>query len=193
MEHMMTSDTYIDRNLLTAPLDLEVDRRMERLRVLGLGTKPDSEFDAVAARLAEIAGAPYAMVNFVGRSEQYFAGLYAHGAGNVGALDAAQTAARATPGRIMARDHGYCPHVVVRRKALILGDVCDYPRFAGNPVVDEIGIRAYMGVPLIEEMTDIALGTICVVATEPRPWGRPELQVMKSMAEETMRLIQRRR
>jgi GAF domain len=192
MEHLMTSDIHIDRNLLTAPLDLEIERRMERLRVLGLGNKPDPEFDMVAARLAEITGAPYAMVNFIG-NKQFLAGLYAPGAGNVGTLDAALSAARVTPGRAIARDHGYCPHVIVRRKALILGDVCDYPRFAGNPVVDEIGIRAYMGVPLIEEATDIALGTVCVVATEPRPWGRPELQIMKSMANETMRLIQRRR
>jgi GAF domain-containing protein len=188
----MTTDIPIDRNLLTAPHDPEVTRRMERLRALGLGNTPDPEFDAVAARLAEMGGAPYAMVNFIGESEQYFAGLYAPGTANAGALEAAQIAAHASPGRVMARDHGYCPHVVVRRKALILGDVCDYPRFAGNPVVDEIGIRAYMGVPLIEETTDTALGTICAVATEPRPWGRPELHAMKSLAAEVMLLIRRR-
>lgn len=189
----MTTEIHIDHNLLTAPLDLEVERRLERFRVLELGNKPDPEFDAVAARLAEIVGAPYAMVNFIGKHEQYLAGLYTASVSNVGALDAVQRAARRIPGRVIGREYGYCPHVVVRRKALILGDVCDYPRFAGNPVVDEIGTRAYMGVPLIEEATNIALGTICVVATEPRPWGRPELQIMKSMAHETMRLIQRRR
>jgi GAF domain-containing protein len=186
----MISD--FDRNLLTAPLDPEVERRTERLRVLGLGTQPDPKLDAAASRIAGMAGAPYAMVNFIGESEQYFAGLYAPGSSGTGALAAAQAAAHASPGRVMARDHGYCPHVVVRRKALILGDVCDYPRFAGNPVVDEIGIRAYMGVPLIEEETDTALGTICAVATEPRPWGRAELNALKSMAAEVMQLIRNR-
>lgn len=189
----MIGDLPIDRNLLTAPLDPEIERRTERLHVLGLGTQPDPEFDEVAARLAEIAGAPYAMVNFISEREQYFAGLYAPSTSRSGALEAAQTAANASPGRVMGRDHGYCPHVVVRRKALVLGDVCDYPRFAGNPVVDEIGIRAYMGVPLIEEDTDTALGTICAVALEPRPWGRPELHAMKSLADDVMRLIQRRK
>lgn len=182
----------LDRNLLTAPLDPEVERRTERLRALGLGTRPDPEFDAAAAKIAEMAGAPYAMVNFIREDEQYFAGLYAPSTGSSGALAAAQTAAHASPGRVMARDHGYCPHVVVRRKALILGDVCDYPRFAGNPVVDEIGIRAYMGVPLIDEESDTALGTICAVATEPRPWGRDELHALKSLAAEVMQLIQNR-
>lgn len=51
------------------------------------------------------------------------------------------------PGRHMAREYGFCPHVVVRRKALVLEDVRDYPRFAGNPVVDEYGIRSYLGAP----------------------------------------------
>lgn len=189
----MNSDFSIDRNLLTEPMDPELQRRTERLRMLGLGTQPEPEFDAVAARIAEMGGAPYAMVNFISESEQYFAGLYTPGSSSDGALEAAQTAAQASPGRVMARDHGYCPHVVVRRKALILGDVCDYPRFAGNPVVDEIGIRAYMGVPLIEEETDTALGTICAVASEPRPWGRPELHALKTMAAEVMQLIRRRR
>ena len=182
-----------DRNLLTAPLDPDAELRTERLRVLGLGTQPDPQFDAAASKIAEMAGAPYAMVNFIRESDQYFAGLYAPSAPSGGALAAAQTAAHASPGRIMARDHGYCPHVVVRRKALILGDVCDYPRFAGNPVVDEIGIRAYMGVPLLDEETDTALGTICAVATEPRPWGRAELHALKSLAAEVMQLIQSRK
>jgi GAF domain-containing protein len=188
----MINDLPLDRNLLTAPLDPELARRTERLRALGLGTQPEPEFDALASRIADMAGAPYAMVNFISEREQYFAGLYAPSSSGTGALDAAQAASNASPGRVMARDHGYCPHVVVRRKALILGDVCDYPRFAGNPVVDEIGIRAYMGVPLIDEETDTALGTICAVATEPRPWGRPELYTLKSMADEVMQLIRRR-
>ena len=187
----MITDLPSDRNLMTAPLDPEIDRRTERLQALGL-IQPDPELDAVAARVAELAGAPYAMINFITESQNYFGGLYTPGTSRSGALEAAQTATHASPGRSMGRDYGYCPHVVVRRKALILGDVCDYPRFAGNPIVDEIGVRAYMGVPLIEEETDIALGTICAAAVEPRPWGRPELHAMKSLAAEVLRLIERR-
>ncbi|GAA3486790.1 hypothetical protein GCM10018987_08690 [Streptomyces cremeus] len=91
----------------------------------------------------------------------------------------------------MARDHGYCPHVVARRKALVLEDVCDYPRFAGNPVVDEIGIRSYLGAPLIDR-DGIALGAICVVDVKPRQWGREGLETIKAMAAELMTQIGRR-
>ncbi|MEU0066956.1 GAF domain-containing protein, partial [Streptomyces albidoflavus] len=93
--------------------------------------------------------------------------------------------------RHMARDHGYCPYVVVRRKALVLEDVCDFPRFAGNPVVDEIGIRSYLGAPLIDR-TGLALGTVCVVDTQPRPWGRAGLDTIKAMAAELAEQLQRR-
>ena len=89
--------------------------------------------------------------------------------------------ASAEPGRVMARDHGYCPHVVVRRKALVLEDVRDFPRFAGNSVVDEIGIHSYLGAPLIDR-TGTALGTICVVDPDPQPWGHEGLRFIKAMA-----------
>ncbi|MEU8235914.1 GAF domain-containing protein [Actinoplanes sp. NPDC048967] len=163
------------------PTDLEVPLRMRRLRELGLGEQPDPEFDDFARKLTEVTGAPYAMVNFISEDRQYFAGLHTVAKGDPSAA----------PGRVMDRDHGYCPHVVVRRKALVLDDVCDYPRFAGNPVVDEIGIRSYLGAPLIDR-TGTTLGTICVVDVEPRPWGRPGLETIKSMAAELITQIHRR-
>ncbi|MYX42409.1 GAF domain-containing protein, partial [Streptomyces sp. SID89] len=80
--------------------------------------------------------------------------------------------------------------VVVRRKALVLEDVRDYPRFAGNPVVDEYGIRSYLGAPLIDS-TRTVLGTVCVVAMEPRPWGREGLDAIKSAAAELAPRLER--
>lgn len=174
-------------HLLLTPVDREAPDRVRRLRALGFGDRPDAAFDAFAQRLAEVTGAPYSMVNFIDENRQFFAGLHTPGGAPAG-LDAA---ASADVGRYMARDHGFCPHVVVRRKALVLEDVCDYPRFAGNPVVDEIGIRSYLGAPLIDR-TGIALGTICVVDTEPRPWGRAGLGTIKSLAAELVEQIHRR-
>jgi GAF domain-containing protein len=189
----MTYDTYDATELRPlTPVDHEVPRRLVRLRELGLGARPEQDFDEFAQRLAQSTGAPYAMVNFISDSEQYFAGLYTPSSARVGASrQGGEAPASAEPGRTMSREHGYCPHVVVRRRALVLEDVCDYPRFAGNPVVDEIGIRSYLGAPLIDR-TGTALGTICVIDTEPRPWGRPGLETIKSMAAEVMELIHRR-
>ncbi|MFC8124502.1 GAF domain-containing protein [Streptomyces sp. NPDC057302] len=163
-------------NLLLTPVDKEAPNRVRRLRRLGIGLHPELAFDAFATRLAEVTGAPYSMVNFIDENQQFFAGLHTPDG---------------TAHRYMARDHGYCPHVIVRRKALVLEDVRDYPRFAGNPVVDEIGIRSYLGAPLIDR-TGIALGTVCVVDVEPRPWGRAGLETIKAMAAELIEQIHRR-
>lgn len=168
---------------LLTPVDHEAPKRAIRLRELGLGQGPDAEFDAFARELAEAARAlsgtdmpPFAMVNFV-TDRQYLAGLYTPGTAEMG--------------REVPLDHGYCPHVVVRRKALVLDDVCDYPRFAGNPVVDKLGIRTYVGAPLIDH-TGTTLGTICVVDSEPRPWGHPGLNLIKERAADLMQRIDRR-
>ncbi|WP_052850661.1 GAF domain-containing protein [Streptomyces avicenniae] len=155
--------------LLLTPDDPDAPARAERLRELGVGGAPDPAFDAAARDLARLAGTPFALVNFIGEREQFFAGLYA--------------APGEGTGRTMPRDRGFCPYVVVRRKALVLDDVGDYPRFAGNPLVDEEGIRSYLGAPLLDA-DGRALGTVCVLDRLPRPWGRAGLESIKAAAAE---------
>ncbi|WP_406839788.1 GAF domain-containing protein [Streptomyces sp. AHU1] len=178
--------------LLLTPQDKDAPARVRRLRGLGLGERSEPALDAFADRLAHVASVPYSMVNFIDERQQFFAGLHTPdgGARGVGPLaDAAGNEFELS--RYMARDHGFCPHVVVRRKALVLEDVCDYPRFAGNPVVDGFGVRSYLGAPLLDR-SGIALGTICVVDTEPRPWGRAGLETIKALAAELTGQLERR-
>ncbi|MGW0209109.1 GAF domain-containing protein [Streptomyces sp. NPDC003233] len=95
------------------------------------------------------------------------------------------------PGRVMPRDidMGICPHVVKRRRALVLEDIRDFPRFAGNPVVDAIGVHSYLGAPLMDS-TGVVLGTICVVDQDPHPWGHTGLETIKAMAAELVERIE---
>ncbi|WP_251076455.1 GAF domain-containing protein [Streptomyces sp. NBC_01525] len=176
-----------NRHLLRTPVDTEAPRRAARLRELGIGDAPVPAFDTYAHEVARALRAPYGVVNLLDEDRQYLAGLYTPPRGRV------PGAPRARGGdlRVIARDHGYCPHVVVRRKALVLEDVRDYPRFAGNPVVDESGIRAYLGAPLIDR-TGLALGTVCVVDLEPRRWGREGLETIKKAATDLVARIHRR-
>ncbi|WP_129843312.1 GAF domain-containing protein [Streptomyces sp. RFCAC02] len=165
--------------LLLTPDDPDAPARAARLRELGIGAESRPEFDTVARDLARLTGTPLAMVNLVGERRQFFAGLYAApGTGKC---------------RTMARDHGFCPHVVARRRALALDDVTHYPRFAGNPLVDEAGIRAYLGAPLLDG-EGMALGTLCVMDHLPRSWGRAGVGAIKAAADEVAgRLLARPR
>ncbi|MEU0633754.1 GAF domain-containing protein [Streptomyces sp. NPDC005989] len=180
--------------MLLTPVDGDALVRTQRLRTLGLGERPDASFDnfdAFADRVAEVTEVPFSMVSFIDGNRQFFAGLHTPDGAHKGSDLGAAAAGSSRSGRYVALDRGYCPHVVVRRKALVLEDVCDYPRFAGNPVVDEIGIRSYLGAPLIDR-TGVALGAVCAVDTVPRPWGRAGLDTIKSLAMELVVHIDQR-
>ncbi|GJF23814.1 GAF domain-containing protein [Streptomyces sp. HO565] len=172
--------------LLLTPEDREAPARVRRLRRLGLAERPDPALDAVAAHLAVLVEAPYAMVNFLVEGGQFFAGL------RVPDVPPVRRGDGTSPefGRVQPRDHGFCPHVVVRRKALVLEDVRDYPRFAGNAVVDEFGIHSYLGAPLIDS-TGTVLGTVSAADVRPRTWGRAGLETVKSSAADLVRRIER--
>lgn len=170
-----------DSGLHLPSTDSDLGERVQLLEDLGLGS-PDEEFDAFATELAYDAGLPYAMVNLI-TSQQLFVGLHSPTDDDLPPV-----------GRTMPRNHGYCPEVIERKKALVLPDVFAHPRFAGNPVVDQIGIRTYAGAPLIHEPTGTVLGTVCVVGTTERPQstGQASLALIKSRRDELMRIIYRR-
>jgi GAF domain-containing protein len=168
-------------HLLLTPVDRDAPARVPRLRELGLGDRPEPELDAFAGRVAQALAAPYAGVNLLGEDRQFFAGLH----------HAPDAPASGYPARVLARDHGYCPHVVVRRRALVLEDVRDFARFAGNAVVDESGIRSYVGAPLTDR-DGIVLGTVCAVDLVPRKWGTEGLATVKALATELVALLEAR-
>lgn len=168
--------------LLLTPEDKEAPARTERLRRLGLGEHPEPALDVFAGRLAERTATPYAMVNLPDDKGQFYAGLHVPPARPDGAPHQV--------GRRLPRDHGYCPHVLVRRKALALEDVRDFPRFAGNAIVDGYGIHSYLGAPLIDS-TGTALGTVSVADVTPRTWGQEGLATIKRAAGELVVRLER--
>lgn len=170
----------------SGPPDDNGAARAERLRGLDVAHVPDAKFDALARRIAEKTGATAAMVNFIGDERQYFAGVY-----DKDNLAPGDPAFMSELGREMDLDRGFCVHVVARSKALVLDDIYSYPRFAGNPVVDEIGVRSYIGAPLIDDDGTV-LGTVCAIDPAPRSardntsWGQNGLAVIKSAADEVL-------
>lgn len=162
--------------------------RTRRLRSLGLNEpSADEAFDRFAHLAASITRAPIAMVNFINDERQMFRGLYIPpNSSEVAAEEGASWADRGIafdlPTRQMPMSHGFCPHVVAQRSPLALDDILAYPRFAGNPVVDELGVRAYLGAPLVDD-TNTVIGTVCVLDREPRQWGRERLRDIQHLAE----------
>lgn len=178
------------------PHDDDVQRRIARLRQLGLNDrKPDPELDDFARRLATAITDPtdegeriYAMVNVVLDDVQYFAGLFSSEGRVRAALDVGAATGVAEPSRTMDKDHGWCPHVLARRKALPLRDILAYPRYRGNPVQYKMGVRSYLGAPIIDYSADpegIPLATVCLISTRPHMWKEDkEIATINEMAAE---------
>ena len=157
----------------------EGEQRRRRLQVLGLNApEPEETFDRIARIAASLTQAPLAMVNFMTDERQMFRGMYVpkDGGGGEIAFDLSKLAREAPA------DYGFCPHVVAQGSQLALDDVFDYPRFKGNPLVNDIGVRAYLGTPL-RDHTGMILGTVCVADTEPRKWGRERMESMQQLTE----------
>ncbi|MFE9974026.1 GAF domain-containing protein [Streptomyces hirsutus] len=136
---------------------LELAQRYELLNRLGVPPVANEDFDDLARDMATQAGFLYGFVNLF-LEEQTFVGLHQPPADSGFVI----------VGRTMSRDHGWCPEVMARKKALPLHDVHASPRFSGNAVVDAVGIRSYFGAPLIHDSGTV-LGTVCVIDPEKRP------------------------
>ncbi|WP_069625387.1 GAF domain-containing protein [Streptomyces niveus] len=142
---------------LQAQQPTELAQRYELLERLGVSTAASEDFDDLARDMAEQAGFLYGFVNLL-LDEQTFVGLHQPPADS----------GHIMVGRTMNQDHGWCPEVVARKKALPLHDVHASPRFSGNHVVDAVGIRSYFGAPLIHDSGTV-LGTVCVIDPKERP------------------------
>ncbi|MFC7344877.1 GAF domain-containing protein [Saccharopolyspora griseoalba] len=159
--------------------------RRQRLQQYGLARSGVVELDSFAADFAKevrqmAGGTPYTMVNlfFDGDAEpvQYFAGLHdPHGGMS----------------RTMGLDQGFCAHVVRRRKALQLDDVCDYPRFGVNPALDLLNIRTYLGAPIVDADGTV-IGTVCTVDTDVKEYGSDGVDFIKSKAAAALDLVKTR-
>ncbi|XRQ05235.1 GAF domain-containing protein [Actinomadura welshii] len=166
------------------PVDEDAPRRAARLRELGLlREEPDAEFDEFARVLAQDLDAPIGGVNIIGPERQYFAGIFPSSQDRNVDPDN-------DPFRVMSCDSGFCIYVRSRKHALALDEVMDYHVFAGNPVVDAIGARSYLGAPLLDG--ELALGTVAVIDTKPRDWGAEGVAFIKERAAELMARIEQR-
>ncbi|MET7883166.1 GAF domain-containing protein [Streptomyces avermitilis] len=168
------------------PARLTREQRKLRLQVLGLNTvEAEATFDRIARLAASFTQSPLAMVNFINDERQMFRGMYvptgspddkvSPESGGI-AFDLSNLS-REAPG-----DYGFCPHVVAQGSQLALDDVFDYPRFKGNPLVNDLGVRSYLGTPL-RDNTGMILGTVCVADMKPRTWDRGLREGMQELTE----------
>jgi GAF domain-containing protein len=114
-------------------------------------------------------------------------------------LDQAQFfAAHVGVGGWMAETNGtpvewsFCAHAVANREPFVVEDATTHPVTRENPMVTVEDVRCYAGIPLISSR-GYALGTLCVIGTEPRAFREDELGVLRELAAKAVTRIEARR
>jgi PAS domain S-box-containing protein len=161
------------------------EERIGEIRKTGLLAEETVEnFDRLTRQAAEAVGAPAGFVSLLTEDGQFLRGC-------VG-LPEPLNSTRKTP-----IEHSICAYTLDRTEPLVINDVAADPDLGGHPAVEEYGIEAYLGVPLITS-EDRTVGTFCVVEWEPRPWTDEDVATVEDFAasartEIELRLELRRR
>ncbi len=144
-------------------------RRLAALRDAALLDTPAEEsFDRLARLAARAVGAPVALVTAVDRDRQYFKSCLG--------LPEPWATRRETP-----LSHSFCQHVVAAREPVIIADARKDSRLLDNLAIRDLGVIAYLGVPLIISEGE-AIGTLCVIDHEPRIWTNDEISLVTDVA-----------
>jgi GAF domain-containing protein len=150
----------------------DVVRRPGRLRALAaVETNVETAteaLDRISAMACRLLGTPVVIVNLVGADRQRFVGC--------GGPDPS-----AMPVREMPITHGFCPFALGAEHAFAFADAHADPELAANPVVEQLGVTAYAGVPLRVAGGE-PVGTLCAIDSEPHPWSDEDLAVLTDLA-----------
>jgi len=158
------------------------DEGVERVRLAELAALHimDTEEEAAYDELTHLASAfcqtPIALVSLVDDERQWFKA-------RVGLQ------ARETP-----REHAFCAYAIEQPEQIMqVVDATLDARFVGNPLVTgDPGIRFYAGAPLVTS-TGQALGTLCVIDTEPRKLTVHQLDALRLLAARVIERLEARR
>ena len=140
-----------------------------------LDTPPEVEFDVITRVASSLFNAPIALVALMDRDRLWFKS--SHG------LDVAQ----------LDREIAFCAHAIVKpNELLVINDLRQDRRFDENPLVHGVpGIRFYAGAPL-RDSNGFALGTLAVLATEPREFDSHNRELLCDLSISVMTAIEAR-
>lgn len=165
---------------MTAPADKVHDpARLAALRDSGwLDTAAEAPLDQLAQLAARLVDAPTALITLVDADRQFFKS--AVGLGEPYATE------RQTP-----LEYSFCRHAVDDGAPFVVVDATSHPRVRDNPAVEELGVRAYAGVPLVTPEGH-ALGALCAMDTTPREWSPKQIRTLQELATSIMESLAKR-
>lgn len=147
------------------PMTEQERRRLQALiQTKLLDTDVDPRFERITQLARKVFDVPIALISLLDSSRQWFKSKQG--------IDIQQT----------PRCHAFCHYAVEADAELIVPDAALDPRFVNSPLVTGAPyIRAYAGVP-IHSPDGFALGTLCIIDTQPRNFDTEQLRYLQDLA-----------
>ena len=133
-----------------------------------LDTPAEQAFDRLTRLATSVLGVPVALVSLVDEHRQFFKSAIG--------LPEPWASLRETP-----LSHSFCQHVVERQAPFIVSDARLDPVTGNNAAIDELGVVAYAGFPIVAA-NDVVIGSLCAIDSQPREWTGAQLDVLRELA-----------
>jgi two-component system sensor kinase FixL len=148
-------------------------QRLAAVRRTGLLDAPNEErFDRLTRLACRLLRVPIALVSLMDADRQFY--VSAQG------LPEPWAGLREAP-----LSHSFCRSVVTTGLPLAVADASANPRLRNNPAIQDLGVVAYLAVPLA--LPDGAIvGALCVVDGRPRTWDAKEQEALTDLAGAVM-------
>jgi diguanylate cyclase (GGDEF)-like protein len=173
----MTEHLPESTEMTVPPVPQNEKARIAELEELDiLDTAPEQAYDDITYLASRLCGTPIALVSFVDSDRQWFKS-------RVG-LEATET----------HRDAPFSAHAILDPyEMMVVADALEDERFAEHAlVVGGPRVRFYAGVPLTTA-SGHALGTLCVVDTEPRELSEENARALRALGRQVMSQVELRR
>lgn len=153
---------------------------IERLKALNqyeiMDTLPEKEFDDIAELASAICNTPMSIVSFIDSDRQWY------------------KAKIGMDNNEVPLEETFCQHSIIRPHEIMvipnatLDERTKYSPYTTGPA----NIRSYVSVPLLAHGGE-AIGTLCVIDTEPRIFADEQLQVLRILAQRVIKYLDMRR
>jgi len=139
-----------------------------------LDTPAEEHFDAITRVAASLLQAPIALLNFIDETREW-----------------CKSAWGMEP-RSVKREESLCAHALLTNDFLVIPDATADEEFRTHPqVVGERNVVFYVGA-VLKASDGTALGTLCVIAHEPRNLSESERATLKTLAEHAVLHLEKR-
>ena len=141
-----------------------------------LNSPPEESFDALTRLATSLIGAPVSFLSISGADRDVYKSQFG--------FPEPLASGRQMTGRT------FCHYALTSDAPLVIEDTHADALWRAVPTVDSMGIRAYLGVPLIVDGE--AIGSLCVVDSVPRAWTPLQIDTLSQLAESAGREVQLR-